>query len=111
MNCKGNFNKNIIEHKQKGDFDNDLYKKLTIDNIGNIIKEMQKGGIKLKKEDLKNYEIQKNIAYIENNVKMFFQPEFKLKEEDRKKMIELLNEDKDYIFFFLQKLNNDRARW
>ena len=111
MNCKGNFNKNLIEHKQKGDFDNDLYKKLTIDNIGNIIKEMQKGGIKLKKEDLKNYEIQKNIAYIENNVKMFFQPEFKLKEEDRKKMIELLNEDKDYIFFFLQKLNNDRARW
>ena len=111
MNYKGNFNKNLIEHKQKGDFDNDLYKKLTIDNIGNIIKEMQKGGIKLKKEDLENYKIQKNIAYIENNIKMFFQPEFKLKEEDRKKMIELLNKDKDYVFFFLQKLNNDRARW
>ena len=56
MNNKNHRKKDSIELKQKGEFDNEIYKQLTIDNSGNIIKEMQKNGIEVKKEDLDNYE-------------------------------------------------------
>ena len=109
-NTKNNGNK--MEFKQKGEFDNEIYKQLNIENIGNIIKEMQKNGIAVKKEDLENYEREKNIAFIEKNTKLVFNSEtdFSIPEEEKNKIIELFKQDKEYILFFLQKLNNDRAR-
>ncbi len=112
MNNRNNkINKKNIDYRQKGDFDNELYTQLTIDNIGNIIQEMQKNGIKIKKEDLENYEIQKNIVIIDNYIKILVEPELNLKDDEKQNMIELLNKDQEYVLFFLQKLNNDRGNW
>ena len=110
MNNK-NYNKeDNIEIKEKGEFSNEIYKKLTIDNIGNIIKEMQANGISIKKEDLENYEREKNLEFIQNNTKLIFNSGIDLPEEEKNKIKELFEQDKDYILFFLQKLNNDRGK-
>ena len=112
MNNNTSNKENKMEFKQKGEFDNEIYKKLNIENIGNIIKEMQKNGIEIKKEDLDNYEREKNIAFIEKNTKLIFNSEtdFSIMEEEKNKIIELFKQDKVYILFFLQRLNNDRAK-
>ena len=97
---------------KKNEFDNDLYFNLNIENIENIIKEMQKNNIEIKKEDLENFEKEKNIALIEKNTKLIFESSSDLdfSDEDLNKMIEYFKNDKENILFFLQKLNNDRSR-
>ena len=102
--------KNSYEFKQKGEFDNELYQKLEIKNIGNIINEMQKNGISTKKEDLDNYEREKNISIIENIIKFISKSDSDLSEEEKNKLIEFFKKDKEYILYFLQRLNNDRAK-
>ena len=101
---------NFEELTQKGDFDNELYKNLGIEHIGNIIQEMQKNSLTVKKEDLKNYEIETNLSFIEKNVKLIIFSDSELIEEEKNKIIELFKKDKEYILFFLQKMNNDRSR-
>ena len=108
MNKKSN--KKAPELSQKGEFDNELYKQLEIENIGNIINTMQKNGINIKKEDLENYEAEKNISFIENNIKLIFSNDSDISEEGKNKIIEFFKKDKEYILFFLQKMNNDRAK-
>ena len=110
MNHKTSQKGNIEEMKQKGEFDNEIYKNLNIENIGNIINEMQKNGVAVKKEDLSNYEREKNIDFIDKNIGFLFNQKTKLPDEKKNKLIELFKEDVDYILFFLQKLNNDRAK-
>ena len=105
-----NSKKNSDELKQKGEFDNVLYQKLEIENIGNIIKEMQKNGLTIKKEDLDNYEREKNISIIENNIKFISESGSDLLEEQKNKIIEFFKNDKEYILYFLQRLNNDRSK-
>ena len=102
--------KNSYELKQKGEFDNELYKNLEINNIGNIINEMQKNGLTVKKEDLDNYEKEKNISVIEKNIKFISESSTDLSEEEKNKIIEFFKNDKEYILYFLQRLNNDRAK-
>ena len=102
--------KNSYELKQKGEFDNELYKNLEINNIGNIINEMQKNGLTVKKEDLENYEKEKNISVIEKNIKFISESSTDLSEEEKNKIIEFFKNDKEYILYFLQRLNNDRAK-
>ena len=114
MNNKTNIRRRYSSnaYRQKGEFDNEIYKNLTIENIGNIIKEIQKNGIVVKKEDLEYYDDQRNISFIEDNIKRIFNSSSKpdISKEDKNKIIELFNIDKEYILFFLQKLNNDRSR-
>ena len=114
MNNKSNILRRCSSntYKQKGEFDNEIYKNLTIENIGNIIKEIQKNGLIVKKEDLEHYDDQRNISFIEDNIKIIFNNSSKseISEEDKNTMIELFKTDKEYILFFLQKLNNDRSR-
>ena len=98
------------ELRQKGEFDNELYKQLEIENIGNIIDTMQKNGITVKQEDLDNYEREKNIAFIENNIQLIFSNDSNMSEEGKNKIMEFFKKDKEYILFFLQKMNNDRSR-
>ena len=102
--------KNSYELKQKGEFDNELYKNLEINNIGNIINEMQKNGLTVKKEDLENYEKEKNISVIEKNIKFISESSTDLSEEEKNKIIEFFKNDKEYILYFLQRLNNNRAK-
>ena len=102
--------KNSYELKQKGEFDNELYKNLEINNIGNIINEMQKNSLTVKKEDLDNYEKEKNISVIEKNIKFISESSTDLSEEEKNKIIEFFKNDKEYILYFLQRLNNDRAK-
>ena len=85
MNNNTSNKENKMEFKQKGEFDNEIYKKLNIENIGNIIKEMQKNGIEIKKEDLDNYEREKNIAFIESKTKLIFDKDYGLLEEEKNK--------------------------
>ena len=110
MNNKSHNKTNIEEIRQKGEFDNKIYKKLKIENIGNIINEMQKNGVSIKSEDLINYEREKNLDFIDKNIDLISNKNSKLPEDKKNKMIELFKKDEDYILFFLQKLNNDRAR-
>ena len=109
INKKSNM-ENLEDLTQKGDFDNELYKNIDIEHIGNIIKEMQKNGLTIKKKDLKNFEIETNLSYIEKNVRLIIFSDSELLEEDKNKIIELFKKDKEYILFFLQKMNNDRSR-
>ena len=103
---------NMDELRQKGEFDNELYKKLEIENVGNIIEEMQKNGITVKQSDLVNYEREKNISLIEKNIKLVFSRDIdtNLTDEQKNRLIEFFKNDKEYILFFLQKLNNDRSK-
>ena len=104
--------KNINQKIDKDNFEIDIYKNLKIENIGNIIKEMQNNNLKVKKEDLENYEREKNLNLIEKNTKLIFETDSDLDftDDDLNKMIEIFKNDKEYILFFLQRLNNDRSR-
>ena len=103
---------NNSDSKQKDKFDNEIYKQLTIDNIGNIIKEWQKSGLVVKKDDLEKYENQKNLTFIQDNIKKIINNTVntEISQNDKNRIIELFKKDKEYILFFLQKLNNDRSR-
>ena len=79
--------------RQKGEFDNELYKQLEIENIGNIIDTMQKNGITVKQEDLDNYESEKNIAFIESNIQLIFSNDSNMSEEGKNKIIEFFKKD------------------
>lgn len=105
-------NKNDNQTIGKDDFEIDIYKNLNIEIIGNIIKEMQKNNLEVKKEDLENYEREKNLFLIEKNTKLIFENDSDLDftDDDLNKMIEIFKNDKEYILFFLQRLNNDRSR-
>ena len=104
--------KNINQKIDKDNFEIDIYKNLKLENIGNIIKEMQKNNLEVKKEDLENYEREKNLYLIEKNTKLIFETDSDLdfSDDDLNKMIEIFKNDKEYILFFLQRLNNDRSR-
>ena len=104
--------KNINQKIDKDNFEIDIYKNLKLENIGNIIKEMQKNNLEVKKEDLENYEREKNLYLIEKNTKLIFETDSDLDftDDDLNKMIEIFKNDKEYILFFLQRLNNDRSR-
>jgi len=73
---------------------------------------MQKNNLEVKKEDLENYEREKNLNLIERNTKLIFETDSDLDftDDDLNKMIEIFKNDKEYILFFLQRLNNDRSR-
>ena len=101
---------NIEKYSQKGEFNNELYKQLEIENIGNIINEMQKNGITVKKEDLENYEREKDISFIEKKIKLILSKDSILTEEEKNKLIEFFKKDMIYILFFLQRMNNYRAK-
>jgi len=96
----------------KDNFEIDIYKNLKIENIGNIINEMRSNNLEVKKEDLENYEREKNLSLIEKNTKLIFETDSDLdfSDDDLNKMIEIFKNDKEYILFFLQRLNNDRSR-
>jgi len=104
--------KNINQTIDKDNFEIDIYKNLKLENIENIIKEMQKNNLEVKKEDLENYEREKNLNLIERNTKLIFETDSDLDftDDDLNKMIEIFKNDKEYILFFLQRLNNDRSR-
>ena len=109
MNNKSQSKENNEDMKQKGEFDNELYKNLKIENIENIINEMQKNGVVVRREDLHNFEREKNIDFIGKNIELIFYQNSKLSLEKKNEMIELFKKDEEYILFFLQKLNNDRS--
>ena len=109
--------KNIIRMKLTNCSDNqkgknfDIYKNITLDNIENIIKEMQKNGLEIKQKDLDDLEIEKVKDFIESKTKFLLsKDDDKFSLEDKNKIIEYVKDKEEYRLFFLQILNNDRAK-
>jgi hypothetical protein len=88
-----------------------IYKDITLDHIENIIKEMQKNGLEIKKKDLEDFEMEKVKDYIDKMTKHIADnTEENFTEEDKNKLKKYFKEKEDYRLFFLQRLNNDRAK-
>ncbi len=94
---------------QKNDFD--IYKKITLKNIENIIEEMKKNGLEITEKDLKDLEVEKIKDFIERKTKIICDnKEDDFTEEDKNKIINYIKEEKEYRLFFLQILNNERVK-
>ena len=109
--------KNIIRMKLKDCSDNqrgknfDIYKNITLKNIENIMNEIKNNGLEIKPKDIQDLEIEKVKDFIESKTKLLFSKtdeNFSL--EDKNKIIEYVKDKEDYRLFFLQILNNDRAK-
>ena len=88
-----------------------IYKNITLENIENIIKEMQNNGLEIKKKDLIDFEIEKGKDFIEKKTKHFSDnTEENFTDNDKNELMKYFKEKADYRLFFLQKLNNDRAK-
>ena len=89
----------------------ELYKNITIENVENIIKEMKRNGLEIKEEDLEDFELEKIKDYIENKIKYIYdKKDENFNEEDKNKIIKYFEDNEEFILFFLQILNNDRAK-
>ena len=87
------------------------YKNITLENIENIVKEMQNNGLEIKKKDLEDLEIEKKKDFIEKKTKHFSDnTEENFTENDKNELMKYFIEKTDYRLFFLQRLNNDRAK-
>ena len=97
-----------VKNQRSREFE--IYKNITLENIDNIIKEMKKNGLEIKEIDLEDLEKEKVKDFIEKKCKLLESKEENISEEDKNKLIKYLTEDEEYRSFFLQKLNNDRAK-
>lgn len=104
-----NKSQNIVLNQRSKEFE--IYKDITLENIENIIKEMEKNGLEIRKEDLNDFEMEKVKDFIEKKSKLITaKTDENFKEEDKNKIIEYFKENNEYSSFFLQLLNNDRAK-
>ena len=88
-----------------------IYKNITLENIENIVKEMQNNGLEIKKKDLEDLETEKRKDFIEKKTKHFADnTEENFTENDKNELMKYFIEKEDYRLFFLQRLNNDRAK-
>ena len=83
---------------------------ITLENIENIIKEMKSDGLEITEKDLKDLEKEKVKDFIEKKCKLISSKTENISEEDKNKLIKYVTEDEEYRSFFLQILNNDRAK-
>ena len=89
----------------------DLYKDITLENIENIIQKMKNNGLEIKNKDLEDLEIEKVKDFIESKTKFLLsKTDEKFSLEDKNKIIEYIKNKEEYRLFFLQLLNNDRAK-
>ena len=89
----------------------DIYKDITLENIENIIQKMKKNGLEIKDKDIEDLEIEKVKDFIESKTKFLLsKTDEKFSLEDKNKIIEYVKDKEEYRLFFLQLLNNDRAK-
>ena len=94
---------------QKGE-EFEIYKNITLKNVENIMKEIKRNGLEIKEKDLEDFEIEKVKDFISKKVELMFnKTDDNFSDEDKNQMIKYFQENDDYILFFLQLLNNDRA--
>jgi hypothetical protein len=95
---------------QKGE-EFEIYKNITLKNVENIMKEIKRNGLEIKEKDLEDFEIEKVKDFISKKVELMFnKTDDNFNDEDKNQMIKYFQENDDYILFFLQLLNNDRAK-
>ena len=95
---------------QKGE-EFEIYKNITLKNVENIMKEIKRNGLEIKEKDLEDFEIEKVKDFISKKVELIFnKTDDNFSDEDKNQMIKYFQENDDYILFFLQLLNNDRAK-
>ena len=95
---------------QKGE-EFEIYKNITLKNVENIMKEIKRNGLEIKEKDLEDFEIEKVKDFISKKVELMFnKTDDNVSDEDKNQMIKYFQENDDYILFFLQLLNNDRAK-
>ena len=95
---------------QKGE-EFEIYKNITLKNVENIMKEIKRNGLEIKEKDLEDFEIEKVKNFISKKVELIFnKTDDNFSDEDKNQMIKYFQENDDYILFFLQLLNNDRAK-
>lgn len=95
---------------QKGE-EFEIYKNITLKNVENIMKEIKRNGLEIKEKDLEDFEIEKVKDFISKKVELMFnKTDDNFSDEDKNQMIKYFQENDDYILFFLQLLNNDRAK-
>ena len=106
---KINNTQEVVLNQKSKDFE--IYKDITLENIDNIIKEMKKNGLEIREKDLKDLENEKVKDFIERKSKLVSaKTDENFSKEDKDKLIEYFKEDEEYRSFFLQILNNDRAK-
>ena len=106
---KINNTQEVVLNQKSKDFE--IYKDITLENIDNIIKEMKKNGLEIREKDLKDLEKEKVKDFIERKSKLVSaKTDENFTKEDKDKLIEYFKEDEEYPSFFLQILNNDRAK-
>ena len=106
---KINNTQEVVLNQKSKDFE--IYKDITLENIDNIIKEMKKNGLEIREKDLKDLENEKVKDFIERKSKLVSaRTDENFSKEDKDKLIEYFKEDEEYRSFFLQILNNDRAK-
>ena len=95
---------------QKGE-EFEIYKNITLKNVENIMKEIKRNGLEIKEKDLEDFEIEKVKDFISKKVELMFnKTDDNFSDEDKNQMVKYFQENDDYILFFLQLLNNDRAK-
>ena len=95
---------------QKGE-EFEIYKNITLKNVENIMKEIKRNGLEIKEKDLEDFEIEKVKDFISKKVELMFnKTDDNFSGEDKNQMVKYFQENDDYILFFLQLLNNDRAK-
>ena len=95
---------------QKGE-EFEIYKNITLKNVENIMKEIKRNGLEIKEKDLEDFEIEKVKNFISKKVELMFnKTDDNFSDEDKNQMVKYFQENDDYILFFLQLLNNDRAK-
>jgi len=106
---KINNTQEVVLNQKSKDFE--IYKDITLENIDNIIKQMKKNGLEIREKDLKDLENEKVKDFIERKSKLVSaKTDENFSKEDKDKLIEYFKEDEEYRSFFLQILNNDRAK-
>ena len=113
-NKKGNLlninGKDEVLVKNQKSKEYEIYKNITLENIENIIKEMKSDGLEITEKDLNDLEKEKVKDFIEKKCKLISSKTENISEEDKNKLIKYVTEDEEYRSFFLQILNNDRAK-
>ena len=113
-NKKGNLinlnGKDEVLVKNQKSKEYEIYKNITLENIENIIKEMKSNGLEIAEKDLNDLEKEKVKDFIEKKCKLISSKTENISEEDKNKLIKYVTEDEEYRSFFLQILNNDRAK-
>ena len=95
---------------QKGE-EFEIYKNITLKNVENIMKEIKRNGLEIKEKDLEDFKIEKVKDFISKKVELMFnKTDDNFSDEDKNQMVKYFQENDDYILFFLQLLNNDRAK-